>query len=115
MRHHNARRKFGRETNQRKALMRSLVVNLIKTEKMKTTEAKAKELRPFVEKLVTKAKIGDLSKRRLVASVIGILSTKKLFDKIAPKYKDRNGGYTRITKMPRRKSDGSKISVIEFV
>src|SRR4030067_1929762 len=110
MRHHNARRKFGRETNQRKALMRSLVVNLIKTEKMKTTEAKAKELRPFVEKLVTKAKIGDLSKRRLVASVIGILSTKKLFDKIAPKYKDRNGGYTRITKMPRRKSDGSKIT-----
>ena len=115
MRHHNARRKFGRETNQRRALMRSLVINLIKTEKMKTTEAKAKELRPFVEKLVTKAKIGDLSKRRLVASVIGILSTKKLFDKIAPKYKDRNGGYTRITKMPRRKSDGSKISVIEFV
>ena len=115
MRHHNARRKFGRETNQRRALMRSLVINLIKTEKMKTTEAKAKELRPFVEKLVTKAKIGDLSKRRLVASVIGILSTKKLFDKIAPKYKDRNGGYTRIIKMPRRKSDGSKISVIEFV
>ena len=95
--------------------MKSLAVNLIKTEKMKTTEAKAKELRPFVEKLVTKAKIGDLSKRRLVASVIGILSTKKLFGKIAPKYKDRNGGYTRITKMPRRKSDGSKISVIEFV
>ena len=115
MRHHNARRKFGRETNQRRALMRSLVINLIKTEKMKTTEAKAKELRPFVEKLVTKAKIGDLSKRRLVASVIGVLSTKKLFDKIAPKYKDRNGGYTRIIKMPRRKSDGSKISVIEFV
>lgn len=115
MRHHNARRKFGRETNQRRALMRSLAVNLIKTEKIKTTEAKAKELRPFVEKLVTRAKIGDLSKRRLVASVIGVLSAKKLFDKIAPKYKDRNGGYTRIIKMPRRKSDGSNVSIIEFV
>ncbi|KKT19416.1 MAG: 50S ribosomal protein L17 [Parcubacteria group bacterium GW2011_GWB1_43_8] len=115
MRHHNTKRKFGRETNQRKALMKSLAVNLIKNDKIKTTEAKAKELRPFIEKLVTKAKGGDLAKRRIVASVIGILSTKKLFDKIAPKYKDRNGGYTRITKMPRRKTDGSKISIIEFV
>ena len=95
--------------------MKSLAVNLIKNDKIKTTEAKAKELRPFIEKLVTKAKDGDLAKRRSVISVIGILSTKKLFDKIAPKYKDRNGGYTRITKMPRRKTDGSKISIIEFV
>ena len=95
--------------------MKSLAVNLIKNDKIKTTEAKAKELRPFIEKLITKAKDGDLVKRRLVISVIGILSTKKLFDKIAPKYKDRNGGYTRITKMPRRKTDGSKISIIEFV
>ena len=95
--------------------MKSLAVNLIKNNKIKTTEAKAKELRPFMEKLVTKAKGGDLAKRRTVASIIGILSTKKLFDKIAPKYKDRNGGYTRITKMPRRKTDGSKISIIEFV
>ena len=98
MRHHNARRKFGREANQRRALMRSLAVNLIKTEKIKTTEAKAKELRPFVEKLVTKAKVGDLSKRRLVSSVIGVLSSKKLFDKIAPKYKDRNGGIRELSK-----------------
>src|SRR3989344_666212 len=99
MRHHNAKRKFGRETNQRRALMKSLAVNLIKNDKIKTTKAKG----------------GDLAKRRMVASAIGILSTKKLFDKIAPKYKDRNGGYTRITKMPRRKTDGSKISIIEFV
>lgn len=95
--------------------MKSLAVNLIKNDKIKTTEAKAKELRPFIEKLVTKAKNGDLAKRRAVISTIGILPTKKLFDKIAPKYKDRNGGYIRITKMPRRKTDGSKISVIEFV
>src|SRR3989344_2723335 len=99
MRHHNTKRKFGRETNQRKALMKSLAVNLIKNDKIK----------------ITKAKGGDLAKRKIVISTIGILSTKKLFDKIAPKYKDRNGGYTRITKMPRRRTDGSKISVIEFV
>lgn len=115
MRHHNSKRKFGRETNQRKALMKSLAVNLIKTEKIKTTEAKAKELRPFIEKLVTKAKDGSLAKKRLIISTIGIMSTKKLFDKIAPKYKDRKGGYTRIIKMPRRKTDGSSIAIIEFV
>lgn len=95
--------------------MKSLVVNLIKNGKIKTTEAKAKELRPFIEKLVTKAKAGDLAKRKLVISTIGTLPTKKLFDKIAPKYKNRQGGYTRIIKMPRRKTDGSKISIIEFV
>ena len=66
MRHHNTKRKFGRETNQRRALMKSLAVNLIKNDKIKTTEAKAKELRPFIEKLVTKAKAGDLAKRKLV-------------------------------------------------
>lgn len=115
MRHHNAKRKFGREANQRRALMRSLAVNLIRGEKMKTTEAKAKEIRPFVEKLVTKAKSGTLAQRKIVISKIGVLSTKKLFDKIAPKYKDRKGGYTRITKMPRRLSDGSKVAIIEFV
>ncbi len=95
--------------------MKSLAVNLIRSEKIKTTEAKAKELRPFIEKLVTKAKQGGLAKRRIIISTIGNLSAKKLFEKIAPNYKDRNGGYTRITKMPRRKLDGSKISIIEFV
>jgi len=115
MRHHNVNRKFGRETNQRKALMRSLAVNFIRGEKMKTTEAKAKELRPFVEKLISKAKAGTLAHRKIVISKIGILSTRKLFDKIAPKYKDRKGGYTRITKIPRRLSDGSKMAIIEFI
>ena len=95
--------------------MKSLAVNLIKSEKIKTTEAKAKELRPFIEKLVTKAKKGGLAEKRMVISAIGNLSAKKLFEKIAPNYKDRNGGYTRIVKMPRRKTDGSKISIIEFV
>lgn len=115
MRHHNANRKFGRETNQRRALMKSLAVNLVKSEKIKTTEAKAKELRPMIEKLITGAKEGTLAKRKNAISKIGKVPAKKLFDKIAPKYKDRNGGYTRIIKMPKRKSDGSKVAIIEFV
>lgn len=115
MRHHNANRKFGRETNQRKGLMKALAVSLIQNEKIKTTEAKAKELRPFVEKLITKAKDGDIAHRRLVVARVGEMTAKKLFEKIAPKYKERNGGYTRIMKMPRRTGDGSKISIIEFV
>lgn len=95
--------------------MKSLAVNLIKSEKIKTTEAKAKELRPFIEKLVTKAKKGGLAEKRMVISAIGNLSAKKLFEKIAPDHKDRKGGYTRIVKMPRRKIDGGRISIIEFV
>lgn len=115
MRHHNTNRKFGRETNQRKSLMKALAVSLIQNEKIKTTEAKAKELRPFVEKLITKAKGGDIARRRLVVAKVGETPAKKLFEKIAPKYKERSGGYTRIIKMPRRAGDGSKITVIEFV
>lgn len=115
MRHHNAKRKLGRETNQRRALMKSLAVNLIRNEKIKTSEAKAKELRPFIEKLVTKAKEGSLAKRKIIISTIGNLPAKKLFEKIAPNYKSRSGGYTRIVKMPRRKTDGSRMSIIEFV
>jgi len=115
MRHHNTNRKFGRETNQRRALMKALAVSLIRSEKIKTTEAKAKELRPFIEKLITKAKSGMLAQRRIVAAKVGSSYSKKLFDKIAPKYKDRTGGYTRIIKMPARKSDGSKIAIIEFI
>lgn len=95
--------------------MKSLAVNLIRNKKIKTTEAKAKELRPFMEKLITKAKAGGLAKRKIIISAIGNLSAKKLFEKIAPDYKDRNGGYTRIVKIPRRKTDGSRRSIIEFV
>ena len=95
--------------------MRSLAVALVKSEKIKTTEAKAKELRPFIEKMLTKAREANLANRRAVASKIGIISTKKLFDKIAPKFKDTKGGYTRISKLPPRKGDASKMAVIEFV
>lgn len=115
MRHKKKKGKFGREKNARKALFRSLSVNLIRDGKIKTTEAKARVIRPFVEKFVTKAKKGGLFNRRLVASKIGSASTKKLFDKLAPLYLKRSGGYVRIVKLPKRRSDGSKIAIVEFV
>lgn len=117
MRHHNSKRKFGRDKNQRKALLSSLALSLIIREKIKTTEPKAKELRPFIEKLVTRAKKGDLATRRLIIAKLSNRSkeTKKLFDVIAPKYIDKKGGYTRIIKLGVRKSDSAAMAVIEFV
>ncbi|MEA1929393.1 MAG: 50S ribosomal protein L17 [Patescibacteria group bacterium] len=116
MRHHDQNRKFGRKAGQRTALMRSLAEALITHGRIQTTEAKAKSLRPFVERLVTKAKPGTLSARRLVISELGTPArAKKLVDEIAPKYVERAGGYTRIVKLPPRKSDSSKMAVIEFV
>ena len=116
MRHHSNVRKFGREKNQRHALLRSLARNLIRDSKIKTTLAKAKELRPFVEKLVTTAKAGTVASRRLVNTRLqGAKETKKLFETIAPKYKARAGGYTRIVRMPNRDLDESPMAMIEFV
>lgn len=115
MKHKKKGRKFGRERDQRRSMMRSLAVNLIKKEKIKTTGAKAKELRPFIEKIITKARRNDLASKKQVISRIGIEATKKVFEKISPRYKDRKGGYTRISKLPPRKGDASKISIIEFV
>lgn len=117
MRHHNTVRKFGRKSNARGALIKSLVLSLINKKKIKTTEAKAKELGPYVEKLVTKGKQNDLSSRRFVIAKLMNRKeeVKKLFEEIAPQYKDRNGGYTRIIKLPPRLSDGSKMAIIEFV
>ena len=96
--------------------MRSLARNLIRDSRIQTTTAKAKELRPFVEKLVTKAKVVTTASRRLINSTIhGAVETKKLIDVVAPKYMDRKGGYTRIVRMPNRDLDGSPMSMIEFV
>jgi large subunit ribosomal protein L17 len=96
--------------------MRSLARNLIRDSRIRTTTAKAKELRPYVEKLVTRAKTGTIASRRLVNSkIISPTETKKLFDVIAPKYKDRQGGYIRIVRLPNRDLDGSPMSLIEFV
>lgn len=116
MRHHRSNRKFGREKNQRNALLISLANNLIKRGRIRTTEAKAKETRPFVEKLLTKARLGTLASLRLVAARLrSIDSAKILAEKIAPKFKNRPGGYTRITKLPRRLGDASPMAIIEFV
>lgn len=116
MRHHSNVKKFGREKTQRHALMRSLTRNLIRDTRIRTTFAKAKALRPMVEKLVTKAKVDTIATRRLISSRIqGVPETKKLVETIAPKYKTRAGGYTRIIKLPNRDLDGSPMALIEFV
>ncbi|MDP3996628.1 MAG: 50S ribosomal protein L17 [bacterium] len=116
MRHSNQNRKFGREEGQRKALLKSLIANLIRDEKITTTEAKAKEMRSFVEKLVTRAKVDSLASRRLLKGRLGTdFSVSRLINEIAPKYKTRAGGYTRIVKLPTRKSDGARMAIIEFV
>ena len=115
MRHHNANRKFGRVANQRKALLRSLAYSLVVKEKIKTTEPKAKELRPFVEKLITFGKKGTLASRRLLDTRVGRIAGKKIALTLSPKYKETKGGYTRITKLVRRSSDGAPMAIIEFV
>ena len=108
-------KRFGRVKEQRKALLKSLASSLVLHKKIKTTEAKAKELRRFIEPLITKAKAADLHKRRLVRSYLSDEITKKLFSEIGPLYKDRPGGYTRIIKLTQRLSDGARMAIIEFV
>ena len=116
MRHGNNKRKFGRERKVRNALMNSLVLNFLVREKIKTTLPKAKELRPMVEKLITRAKAGDLATRRLMIAKFGrSREVKKLFEVIAPRYKEKKGGYTRILKLGARKADGAPMAIIEFV
>jgi len=109
-------RKLSRSSSHRISLLRNQATSLFKYERIKTTLAKAKELRKFAENLITIAKRGDLSARREVARHIkdkGVL--KKLFGEIAPRYKDRNGGYTRIIRIGYRTGDGALISLIELV
>ena len=116
MRHHANTRKFGREKTQRHALMRSLARNLIRDTRIETTLAKAKEIRPYVEKLVTQAKTNSVASRRLLSTRIqGVPEVKKLVDTIAPKYMDRKGGYLRIIRMPKRDLDASPMALVEFV
>jgi len=113
--HGQKTKQLGRERNVRNALLKTMIVSLIREEKMKTTETKAKVLKPMVEKLITKAKVGDLAAKRFISAKIGPVSMKKLVETIAKKYTDRNGGYLRITKLADRKDDGAKIAQIEFV
>lgn len=115
MKDKRAGRKFGRESAQRKALLNGLARSLFLKEKIKTTEAKAKEVRPFAEKLITRAKKGDLSARRYLIRYFDNQTVKKLVEEIAKRYENRAGGYTRIIKLGLRKSDASKMAVIELV
>ena len=117
MKHQKKGKKFGRTTGQRKALTRGLSRNFIIHGKIKTTEAKAKEIKSYIENTITKAKKNDgATNRRLIQGRLNDKkSTKKIFEIIAPRYKARKGGYTRIIKLPPRKKDGAKMAIIEFV
>ncbi len=116
MRHGISQRKLSRKSGHRKALFRNMAAALIKHEQILTTLPKAKELRPYVEKLVTLAKRGGLSNRRLAQSrLLDETQLKKLFDVLAERYSDREGGYTRIVKAGYRGSDAAQMAIIEFV
>lgn len=116
MRHKHGYRKLGRTSAHRAALLKNLSIALITNEKIETTLEKAKELRSYIEKLVTKARVGDFNAHRAVfANLQDKTSTHKLVSEIAPKYKDRNGGYTRIIKTRLRRGDSAAMAYIEFV
>ncbi len=116
MRHRNAHRKLGRTTTHRLAMFRNMAAALIKHEQITTTLPKAKEIRPYVEKLVTLAKHGGLSNRRLAhARLQDDAQLVKLFDELAPRYAERPGGYIRIVKAGIRRSDATPMAIVEFV
>jgi large subunit ribosomal protein L17 len=116
MRHRKSGRKLNRSASHRWALMRNLITSLLRDEKIKTTDAKAKELRRWADRVITLGKQGTLHARR---QVLGIVQDKavarKLFDTIAPRFKERPGGYTRIVKVGMRRGDAAPVSIIELV
>lgn len=116
MRHHDRNKKLGRNSGQRKALLKSLACSLIRDGKIKTTETKAKELRRFIERLITKAIANKPSTHAFIyKNLSNKIQSSALIKKIAPKYVGRNGGYVRIIKLPIRQSDSAKLAQIEFV
>lgn len=115
MKHHRTNRKLGRERNQRKALLKSLARSLVLKGRIQTTEAKAKEVRGMVEKMVTRGKVASLSNRRMLISALGDAATAQKLIKTAEGYQTRAGGYTRIVKMSPRKGDAAAMATIEFV
>src|SRR3982751_2283956 len=115
-RHGYQGRKFGRERDQRRALMKGLADSLVKYESIETTLPKAKEIVPYVEKLITKAKKGDLHNRRqVIADLQTVASAHKLVDEIAPKLKSRVSGHVRIEKLATRRGDNAQIARVSFV
>lgn len=116
MRHRVEGRKFGRETDARRLMMRNLVKSMVEHGQLNTTLAKAKEMRSHVERVITYGKANTVHARRLAYSVLGDRSlVKKLFDEIAPAFQDRNGGYTRVIKAGFRKGDSAPMAIIQFV
>jgi len=116
MRHHRIAKKFGRSTSHRKALMSSLVTNLILQSSIKTTLPKAKQARKDAEKMVTLARKGTLAARRLAASRLqSPVAVQVLFDSVVPSMDGRSGGYTRIMKLGQRRSDGSEMCLLQWV
>ena len=116
MRHGNSGRRLGRTTSHREAMFRNMVTSFLDHEKITTTDAKAKEIRSVAEKMITLGKRGDLHSLRQAASYIRKKSVvTKLFTSIAPRYKDRPGGYTRIVKLGIRQGDSAPVSIIELV
>jgi large subunit ribosomal protein L17 len=121
MRHKHGYRKLGRDSEHRRALLRNLACDLIENERIETTVPKAKELRRYIEKIITRAKAGDdLNTHRYVYSKLGSnqrakAATKKVIEIIAPKFENRNGGYTKIIKTRFRRGDAAEMCIIEFV
>ena len=109
-------RKLGRDTAHRTAMLRAMVTFLLENGKIETTVTRAKEVRSLTEKMITLAKVNDLHHKRMAMSFITKEDvTKRLFEEIAPKYADRNGGYTRITKLGPRRGDAAEMAIIELV
>ncbi len=116
MRHRMSGRKLNRTSAHRKAMLRNMAAALVKHEQIKTTLPKAKELKPYLDKLITLGKRGDLHARRQALSVLGDRAlTAKLFDTLAPRYAERNGGYTRVLKVGPRYGDSAPMAYIELV
>ncbi|PIP29591.1 50S ribosomal protein L17 [Candidatus Kuenenbacteria bacterium CG23_combo_of_CG06-09_8_20_14_all_36_9] len=116
MKHQDSKRILSRKTGPRRALLKGLVLSLVLHEKIKTTAAKAKSLRPLMENIITRAKIDNLHNRReILKKITAQKAVKKLFEVIGPRYKDRQGGYLRIIKLKARKGDAAKIALIELV
>jgi large subunit ribosomal protein L17 len=115
MRHGNHNRKFGRQKGPREALLKSLARSLVLRGRITTTEAKAKEIRPMVEKMLTRGKADTLASRRALVAQLGDIRTANKLIKTAATYKERAGGYIRIVKMVPRKGDASPMAIIEFV
>lgn len=115
MRHRVKGRELSRTRSHKRAMLRNMVTSLILHERIRTTEAKAKELRPYAERLITLAKRGDLHSRRLAGRQIADhAALQKLFDQIGPRFEQRPGGYTRIMKLGARKGDGAELAIIEL-